>query len=182
MGTELIIVAPRGRPTTYSEEITEIICDKLASGQSLKSICKENLMPTERSVFRWLAKHEDFCQQYARARITWADAEFENMMQIADDGTNDTYIDEEGNEKTDWDVLGRSKLRVDIRKWALAKMNPKKYGDSTTIKGDKENPLIPQKELSHAELAIRANELLGIIGISAGIGSVAPEQNQGQSS
>lgn len=176
MGTELVPIPTR---VTYSEEITDIICKKISSGQSLNSICKDKLMPAQSTVFVWLSEYKTFQEKYARAREAWADAEFENILQIADDGSNDTYIDEDGNEKTNWDVLGRSKLRVDTRKWALARMSPKKYGDSTTIKGDKDNPLIPQKELSNAELEKRANELLGVIGIGASIRGDAPPQDKG---
>jgi hypothetical protein len=54
---------------------------------------------------------------------------FDDMLVIADDGTNDTYVDGEGNERTDYDVIARSKLRIDTRKWWLARVAPKFYGD-----------------------------------------------------
>lgn len=57
---------------------------------------------------------------------------FEDMLEIADDGTRDTYVDAEGNERTDQDVIARSRLRVDTRKWMLARMAPKKYGERIT--------------------------------------------------
>jgi hypothetical protein len=83
------------------------------------------------SVFRWLADDDNtaFRQQYAHAREVQAESMFEEMLEIADDGSRDTYTDENGNERTNQEVIGRSRLRVDARKWALSKMLPKKYGD-----------------------------------------------------
>ena len=68
-------------------------------------------------------------EQYARAREAQADKFAEDIIKIADDGTRDTYVDENGNERTDQDVIARSRLRVDARKWLAGKMAPKKYGD-----------------------------------------------------
>jgi hypothetical protein len=68
----------------------------------------------------------------------------EEILEIADDGTNDTYKDDNGNERTDQEVIGRSRLRVDARKWLLAKMLPKKYGDKIQqeVSGPDGEPLV----------------------------------------
>lgn len=68
-------------------------------------------------------------EQYARAREAQADKFVEDIIQIADDGSRDTYIDENGNVRTDQEVIARSRLRVDARKWLASKMAPKKYGE-----------------------------------------------------
>lgn len=68
-------------------------------------------------------------EQYARAREAQADKFADEIIQISDDGTRDTYLDADGNERTDQDVIARSRLRVDSRKWLASKMAPKKYGD-----------------------------------------------------
>jgi len=87
-------------------------------------------------------------KQYARACVERADAIFDETIEIADDGSNDTYeLETEGGTiitKTDYDVIARSKLRVDTRKWIVAKLNPKKYGDKveTTLVGDEARPVI----------------------------------------
>lgn len=70
-------------------------------------------------------------EQYARAREAQADKLADDILAIADDGQRDTYIDSDGNERTDQDVIARSRLRVDARKWLASKMAPKKYGDKT---------------------------------------------------
>jgi len=68
-------------------------------------------------------------QQYTRAREAQADKLAEDILAIADDGMSDTYTDAEGNERTNQEVIARSRLRVDARKWLAGKMAPKKYGD-----------------------------------------------------
>lgn len=73
-------------------------------------------------------------EQYARAREAQADKLAEDILAIADDGTRDTYTDAEGNERTNQDVIARSRLRVDARKWLASKMAPKKYGEKMETK------------------------------------------------
>lgn len=66
---------------------------------------------------------------YARAREDQADTLADEIVEIADDGTNDTYLNSDGIALTNQDVIARSKLRVDARKWIAAKLKPRKYGD-----------------------------------------------------
>ncbi len=122
-----------GRKTSFSESRARIVLEHIKNGGSLRSL--KEVEP--RSVFRWLEVNEKFRQQYARACEIRADAWLEEIIQIADDGSNDTYLDEEGNPRTDHDVINRSKLRVDARKWAMSKAQPKKYGDKAEDEGDK---------------------------------------------
>jgi len=120
-----------GRPSKYSSELAAKICEQLAGGHSLISICEADDMPGIATVLRWLPLHKEFREDYARARETWAEFEFENMMRIADtplEGTK-TKVSEEGVEVTTEDMLGHRSLQVATRKWVLARMAPKKYGD-----------------------------------------------------
>ncbi|MFD9897478.1 terminase small subunit protein [Mesorhizobium sp. NPDC059025] len=134
-------MANSGRPTDYSPALVGLICERIADGESLRSICLDDDMPAKATVFRWLAAHEAFRDQYARAREAQADTFFEDVVDIADDGRNDTYKDDEGNARTDHDVIARSRLRVDARKWAASKLNPKKYGEKVALTGDEGGPL-----------------------------------------
>jgi hypothetical protein len=123
-----------GRPTDFTEEIAELICERLASGESLRAICRDADMPNIRAVMRWLSKNPEFRQQYALAREVQAEFHLDEIVEIADDGTNDYMAirDSEG-EITGWrengEYIQRSRLRVDARKWAASKLAPKKYGD-----------------------------------------------------
>ena len=124
-----------GRPSDYSSEIAEVICDRIAAGESLRKILQDEGMPDCRTVRRWL-QHPDrneFRLQYARAREAQADYFLDAVIEIADDSSGDTKLIE-GEEGppiavVDHENIARSKLRVDARKWAAGKLAPKKYGD-----------------------------------------------------
>lgn len=109
-----------GRPSDYLPEVAADICSLLAEGESLRKVCDRPGMPNKATVFRWLAQHEEFRDQYAKATETRADAIFEEMFDIADEVAEEAA------------AVGKARLRIDTRKWALARMNPKKYGDKVS--------------------------------------------------
>lgn len=113
----------------YAPEIAARILDQLAAGKSLRSICKGSGMPSATNVREWAVKDTDFGARYARARAEGLEHMAEEIVDIADDGTND-YQDDG---MPDYDHLQRSKLRVDTRKWLLSKLVPKIYGDKQVI-------------------------------------------------
>jgi hypothetical protein len=130
------------RPSSYTQEIADLICERIAQGESLRAILKDDeTLPASSTIFKWLNEQEGFSEQYARAREAQADTLFDEILAIADDGTNDSYKDEDGNPRTDHDVIARSKLRVDARKWMAGKLRPKKYGDKLELSGDPDRPL-----------------------------------------
>ncbi len=144
---------PRGRPSDFTEELADIICERIADGASLRSICAADDMPNKSTVFRWLAAHKGFADQYTRAREEQAETLADEIVQIADDGSNDTYLDRLGKERVNTDVISRSKLRVDARKWVASKLKPKKYGDKQVI------DLNTNSDLSDEQVAARIAEL-----------------------
>jgi len=99
-------------------------------------------MPSRAAVQKWLArgslepeKHPDlarFVDQYAHAREAQAELIMDDMLEIADDSRNDYEMVEDGDgnfvPKFNPDNIRRAKLRIDARKWMLARMYPKKYG------------------------------------------------------
>lgn len=123
----------------YSEEIADKICDALADARSLRSICLEDGMPSQSTVFRWLAdeRYTAFREQYARAREAQADALFDEMLDIADDGTNDWETRERPDGSTyealNHEHVQRSKLRIEARRWMAGKLRPKVYGDKLDV-------------------------------------------------
>lgn len=118
-----------GRPTDYNQDKATLICSRMAEGESLRSICRDESMPALSTVFLWVAKHSEFSEQYRLAMASRADAMFEDMIDIADDGRNDYIVNGEGEERFNTEHVQRSRLRLDTRKWMLARMLPKKYGD-----------------------------------------------------
>lgn len=132
-----------GRPTKYTEKLAAEICDQLSQGKSLRTVCAADNMPVASTVFLWMSKYPEFSKQYARAKEESADAMAEEVLDIADDGRNDwmEIHDKDGEAvgyKFNGEAAQRSKLRVDTRKWLMAKMKPKKYGDSLDLKSDGE--------------------------------------------
>nr|WP_197427440.1 terminase small subunit protein [Bradyrhizobium retamae] len=105
----------------------------MAEGVSLRSICLADDMPDKATVFRWLAAHKEFRDQYARAREARADAMAEEILEISDDDSDDAITDPEtGATRINAEFVARSRLKVDTRKWLMARMAPKVYGDKVT--------------------------------------------------
>lgn len=140
--------------------VEDFICEQIAEGKSLVSILKSKPgMPDYTTVCRHLKATEEekdgFCQRYAQAREDQADYLADQIVEISDDGRNDTYVDEKGRTKVDWDVVQRSKLRVDARKWVAAKLKPKRYGDRLqTVATDPDGKAIasPYTKMTDEEL------------------------------
>lgn len=133
------------RQTTFSQEVADAICEKLADGISLRSICLDDEMPSKATVFKWLGQQPTFADQYARAREAQADTMADEILDIADDAANDFMTrrnaDGSTSEALNSEHIQRSRLRVDSRKWLASKMLPKKYGDKTLVGSDPDNPL-----------------------------------------
>ncbi len=138
-----------GRPSLFSQEIADTICERLTNGESLRGICKSDDLPAAGTVLRWLTEEDKaaFRDQYTRARDAQADALVEECLEIADDATNDWMVRNADGDNVGWSVNGehvtRSRLRVDTRKWWAARIAPKKYGDkvSTEISGPDGGPI-----------------------------------------
>lgn len=135
-----------GRQTLYSEEIAARICKELADGKSLRDICRADDLPHESTVRLWARDdHEGFADRYLKAREIGYHAMFDEMLEIADDSARDRIVDGEGVERVNIEVINRSRLRVDTRKWMLSKALPKIYGDRITqeITGKDGKDLVP---------------------------------------
>lgn len=94
-------------------------------------------MPSEPTVRLWaIEDREGFSAHYTRAREAGYLAMADELLEIADDGTNDWMERKNRDGSTveveNHEVLNRSRLRVDTRKWLLSKALPKVYGDKIT--------------------------------------------------
>jgi len=142
-------MAETGRPSIYTQELADRICELLSEGLSLRTVCKADDMPAMSSVFSWLRTKPDFLEQYARAKQESADAMAEELLYIADtpmEGEEVTVKADGSQEVKRGDMLGHRRLQVDSRKWLMAKMKPKKYGDQIDVTSDGKPlpvPIIP---------------------------------------
>ncbi len=118
-----------GRPSSFNQKTADLICVRLAEGESLRAICRDAEMPAMATVMKWLNDVPAFAEQYARARELQADAIFDEALDIADTAglTNER--------------IAKARLQIDTRKWMAGKMRPKKYGDKHIVGADPENPL-----------------------------------------
>ena len=118
-----LVPAKIGRPTKYSDEWAEAFCREISQGHSVAEICERRDQPSQQSVYTWLREDEDFRERYARAREAQADKYFQEIIEIADAATPET--------------VNVARLRVDSRKFTVARLAPKKYGDHVehNIKG-----------------------------------------------
>jgi hypothetical protein len=122
-----------GRPSTYSRETAQEICLRIAEGESLRQVCRDQDMPDRSTVYRWLEAEPGFRDQYRRARDMLMDYWAEEIVEIADDTALDTVtkLTPQGREyeAVDHENIQRSKLRVNTRQWLMSKLAPKKYGE-----------------------------------------------------
>ena len=117
----------------YSEAVAQIICDRIASGESVRSISRSSGMPHEVTIYRWVADdREGFRARYTRAREAQAERMADEILEIADDGSND-WMEFEGKTLVNHEYINRSRLRVDSRKWLMARLAPKKWGEKLDV-------------------------------------------------
>lgn len=128
-----------GRPSEFSEEVANAICERLIEGESLRSICRDEDMPHASTVCRWLGSKEEwgeaFREQYAHARDAQADTLADEILSIADTqvpGEKRTIKPDGSVEVVEADMIEHRRLQIESRKWLAGKMKPKKYGDKVT--------------------------------------------------
>lgn len=141
----------KGRPREYSPEVAEELLERLAGGESLESICRDERMPQPPTVRKWaMQRTEDgedgapsFSAEYARARELGYEAIAERILDFGLDDYKgpDGFVDN--------GEIQRLRLLSDNRKWLLSKMLPKRYGDKVTqeITGEDGGALITRIEL-----------------------------------
>lgn len=108
---------PVGRPSKFTQSLSNKICEQIAQGKSLRMICADKNMPTHSTVHKWLNDVLEFSEQYVRAREEQADFFADEIIEIADSTVPDSA------------EVAKAKLQIDARKWKASKMAPKKYGE-----------------------------------------------------
>lgn len=125
-----------GRPTKYTKELAELICERIAtSNRGIVSICESDDTPDYVTVRRWINSNEEFRNMYARAKEDQADYLADEMIRISDTElrTDTEYSGGENSGITTSDNVQRSRLMIESRKWLAMKLKPKKYGDRLDV-------------------------------------------------
>lgn len=112
----------------FSQALFDAICARIAGGgdeNSLRAICEEKGMPDRTTVIGWSKRTPELRAQYDQAYVDRQETYFDELIHIAD-----TEPDPQ-----------RARNRMEARKWAWARMNRKKFGDSMTLSGDPDAPV-----------------------------------------
>ena len=105
----------RGRPTIYSPELAQAICERIFNGEGLAGICRDPAMPARRTVHYWLTRHAEFLHMYKWACALRSDLLMDEILEIAD-GTEASAP-----------ALRSARLRITARKWHVARVEPRKH-------------------------------------------------------
>lgn len=131
-----------GRPSDFTQELADRICAKLAGGESLRTVCKGDDMPSLQTIFNWIRTKPGFFEQYARAAEERTEAHNEMILDLGDEAIGKS---QEVDPKSSGAVVQAYKLKADNLKWVMSKMKPKKYGDKidmTTNGKDLPTPIL----------------------------------------
>lgn len=132
------------RPKKWTKEkidtkATEVFELMKTEGLSLRKILERNGMPSRTIFYQWMKEYKELTNHYAHAHEERADLIFDEILEIADNSNADyTGTREDGSLIINRENIQRSKLKIDARKWSLAKMQPKKYGNKVDITTDRE--------------------------------------------
>lgn len=114
---------------SYSETLTELICNRISEGETLLDICKRGLrkagepvMPPYFILAKWRQEHPDFEERLQQA--------FKNRSEIF----HGRAIAEA--EKSDEDNATAQKVIVDTMKWGASVDNPDRFGNKAKVESD----------------------------------------------
>lgn len=128
-GSKVKVTNPVGAPSTYTIEKADEICNMISRGSNINKITDMEGFPTAATIYNWFEKHPDFLSKYMRAREARANWRADRVDDVLSD-MRAGIID-----------YNQARIEIDAIKWQTGKESPKMYGDSTTIKGDADNPL-----------------------------------------
>lgn len=135
-----------GRPSKYTPEIAQKMCEMLAEGIPLRQICRQEGFPEWRTVYDWMYKDDALGERgtglsaaIAKAREIGQDAIAEQLW--VDMLQEPERILSEGGGRIDPGFVQWQKAKAEIGLKLLAKWNPKRYGDRVALAGDADSPI-----------------------------------------
>ena len=149
-----------GRPTIYTAEAGKEICDVIASSsKGIKKICDTNKhFPNPDTIYRWVKEHKDFSDQYARAKRLQIEVIVDEIIDIADDVSQDALINDSGKQVVNHEHIHRWRLRIDTRKWLASKLAPKIYGDKVQLDNQHGTVGLTEEMIAELEATKKAYE------------------------
>jgi len=131
-----------GRPSVYSDELDQLICERLAGGESLRSICRDEAMPAMSTVLLWVVTDgHPFSEHYVRAREAAGFAHADRVADLA------LMAAEEGIDPQS------ARAAMDGLKWAAERMSPKKHSPRQEITGEEGGPVKQSHTIDPSKLS-----------------------------
>lgn len=146
-----------GRPTKYTKELGEKICDLVADGWAFNKAC-DKCGVTKRTGYNWLREYEEFKDMYTFACECRADDVVDSILSLVQGiDTSSEFAKEE---------IQKKRLEVYAMQWIAGKMRPKKYNDRLIVDhGGSIKHNVSISEMTDEELeAIAAGRSSGITG------------------
>ena len=135
-----VVVQPARRsgqhiePETADAQMFEFI-RRTADGESMRSICDDNHMPSTTTICTWLSKAEEgVLEQYARAMDLRGQRFGERVAELSEKVLDTPDLDP-----------NRARVAMDGLKWSAARLAPKRYGDriEAHVTGELTATLVP---------------------------------------
>jgi hypothetical protein len=118
-----------GRPSTFTDELFDSICERMANGETLLQVCRDDQMPDRATVLRWVANDDGKRRKYEAARRACVEFWSDQIVEIATDSKNDTIVDRKGRRGANHEWISRSRLRVETMFKLMRVIDPARYGD-----------------------------------------------------
>ncbi len=168
-------VTAREKKTLATRAAFNKVCDLIADGpkESVKEITMDRKIGISRSGFYHLLRGRDdeLLDRYAQARAVQADRFAGEIIEIADKADADTKVvlkkgckgDKAADFEvhTDHEIVNRSRLKIDTRKWLAARLDPTTYGERQAVDMN-----LTIEKMDDAELLARAKKLAAGLGIT----------------
>jgi hypothetical protein len=122
-----------GRPTIYTPELAELICEKVATNTvGLEDLCRLfPELPNHDTIKRWRKEKQEFSALYHEAKVFQSRLLVEECEYLIPEVK--TYVDDAGYERLDPASASLLKAKIEHRRWMAARLAPKIYGDKQQI-------------------------------------------------
>jgi hypothetical protein len=111
------------RQYPYSPFLVDLICRRIAEGETITSICREPGMPSYNTICKWRREHDEFSKAYLRARNDRAEIFFDKAIEVVE------------NADPQRDQVALAKVKSDVYRYAAKVSNPTDFGETTKVSG-----------------------------------------------
>jgi len=121
-----------GRPSDYTPELGEIVCETISAGGTLEEAAKAAGIGTS-TIQKWAARHTQFRTDLAQARVEWAEAKVDKCTKLAEEEPR-MIRSEDGSARVDPGWVQHITSQLNWIKWVASKRDSARYGDKSEVK------------------------------------------------